>query len=101
MKPVVDWEAKDYINELPAEMGKLGLYKHKIRRYSHGITIECAGERKIDAVPCVKERLHTGVWEVCNRDTNLFEKSNMLDHTDWLIERNGICGKNNFRKLPQ
>ena len=101
VKPVAGWEAKDYINELYVEMGKLGLYKDKIRRYSHCITIEYAGERKIDVAPCVKERLQTGVWEVCNRDTNLFEKSNPLDYTDWLIERNSICGNNNFRKATR
>jgi hypothetical protein len=101
VKPVAGWEAKDYINELHAEMGKLGLYEDKISRYSHCITIEYAGERKIDVAPCVKERLQTGVWEVCNRDTNLFEKSNPLDYTDWLIERNSICGNNNFRKATR
>ncbi|MDQ2148126.1 hypothetical protein RBI22_05360 [Alcaligenaceae bacterium C4P045] len=101
VKPVADWEAKDYINELYAEMSKLGLYKDKIRRYSHCITIEYAGERKIDLAPCVKERLHTGVWEVCNRDTNLFEQSNPLDYTNWLVERNSICGNNNFRKVTR
>lgn len=101
MKPVAGWEAVDYINELYAEMGKLGLYKDKIRRYSHCITIEYAGERKIDVAPCVKERLQTGVWEVCNRDTNSFEKSNPLDYTEWLVERNAISGSNNFRKVTR
>lgn len=101
IKPVADWEAKDYINDLYTEMGKLGLYKDKIRRYSHCITIEYAGERKIDVAPCVKERLQIGVWEVCNRDTNSFEKSNPLGYTDWLIERNTISGSNNFRKVTR
>lgn len=101
VKPVADWEAKNYINDLYTEMGKLGLYKDKIRRYSHCITIEYAGERKIDVAPCVKERLQTGVWEVCNRDTNSFEKSNPLDYTEWLIERNAISGSNNFRKVTR
>lgn len=101
VRPVAGWEAKDYINELYAEMGKLSLYRDKIRRYSHCITIEYAEERKIDVAPCVKERVQTGVWEVCNRDANLFEKSNPLDYTNWLIERNGICGNNNFRKATR
>lgn len=101
VKPVAGWEAKDYINELYAEMAQLGLYQDKIRRYSHCITIEYAGERKIDVAPCVKERLQTGVWEVCNRNTNSFEKSNPLDYTDWLVERNAISGSNNFRKTTR
>jgi len=101
VKPVARWEAKDYINELYAEMGKRGLYKDKIRRYSHCITIEYAGERKIDVAPCVKERLQSGAWEVCNRGTNSFEKSNPLDYTNGLIERNAISGSNNFRKTTR
>lgn len=101
VKPVVGWEAKDYINELYAEMGKLGLYKDKIRRYSHCVTIEYAGERKIDVAPCVKERVQANVWEVCNRDANVFERSNPLDYTTWLIERNTICGGNHFRKATR
>lgn len=101
VKPVDGWEPKDYIDELYVEMGKNGLYKDKIRRYSHCITVEYAGERKIDLAPCVKERRQTGIWEVCNRDTNVFEKSNPMDYTDWLIERNLICGSNNFRKATR
>ena len=101
VKPVSGWEAKDYINELYTAMGELALYKDKIRRYSHCVTIEYAGERKIDIAPCVKERLRAGVWEVCNRDTNAFEKSNPLDYTNWLVKQNTICGNNNFRKATR
>jgi hypothetical protein len=101
VKPVDGWKAVDYVNQLYTEMGKLGLYTDKIKRYSHCITIEYAGERKIDVAPCVRERLQNDVWEVCNRDTNLFEKSNPLDYTNWLIERNTICGSNNFRKVTR
>lgn len=56
---------------------------------------------KIDVAPCIKERLQADVWEVCNRDANVFEKSNPLDYTDWLIQRNSICGSNNFRKATR
>ena len=38
---------------------------------------------------------------MCNRDTNAFERSNPLDYTDWLIERNAISGNNNFRKATR
>ncbi len=101
VEPVDGWQAKDYVNYLYAEFGKLDIYKDKIRRYSHCVTIEYAGERKIDVAPCVKERIYSGVWEVCNRDTNEFETSNPLDYTNWLIERNSIAGSNNFRKVTR
>lgn len=101
VKPVDGWDAKDYVNELYAEFTKLGTYKDKVRRYSHCVTIEYAGERKIDIAPCVKERVYSGVWEVCNRDANAFERSNPLDYTDWLIRKNTITGSNNFRKATR
>lgn len=101
IKPVDDWEAKVYIDELYVEFRKLAVYKDKVRRYSHCVTVEYAGERKIDIAPCVKERRNPNVWEVCNRDTNLFEKSNPLDYTNWLITRNSITENNNFRKVTR
>lgn len=101
IKPVDDWEAKVYINELHVEFSKLAVYKDKVRKYSHCVTVEYAGERKIDITPCVRGRRYSNVWEVCNRDANIFEKSNPLDYTDWLIARNSITGSNNFRKVTR
>ena len=48
VEPVEGWEAKDYINKLGAFFDGHGTYKDKVHRYSHCVTIEYAGERRID-----------------------------------------------------
>lgn len=101
VKPVDGWEAKDYVNNLYSKFQESGVYKEKSRRYSHCVTIEYAGERKIDIAPCVKDRLYSGTYEVCNRNSNQFEKSKPGEYTDWLIDKNSISGKNSFRKVTR
>jgi hypothetical protein len=101
VKPVDEWEAKDYLNELYDVFRSNETYKNIVRRYSHCVTIEYAGERKIDVAPCIKARVFNNVIEVCNRDTNEFETSKPLEYTDWLIDKNAITGNNNFRKATR
>lgn len=101
VKPVEGWEAKDYVNNLYTEFQGSGIYKEKTRRYSHCVTIEYTGEKKIDIAPCVKDRLYSGTYEVCNRNSNEFEKSKPGEYTDWLIDKNSISGKNNLRKVTR
>ena len=51
VKPVDDWEAKDYVNSLYSALEQNTTYKDKLRRYSHCVTIEYAGVRRIDIAP--------------------------------------------------
>jgi Second Messenger Oligonucleotide or Dinucleotide Synthetase domain/Adenylyl/Guanylyl and SMODS C-terminal sensor domain len=99
--PVKDWTAKSYIDELHNIFCQSGIYKDKMRRFSHCVTIEYAGERKIDVAPCVKDRQGWTNWEVCNRTADQFEKSNPLDYTNWLKDRNTWSGNNNLRKVTR
>lgn len=101
VRPVEEWEAKDYLNELYDVFRNNEIYKNIVRRYSHCVTIEYTGERKIDIAPCIQARVLNNVVEVCNRNTNEFETSKPLEYTDWLIDRNAIVGHNNFRKATK
>lgn len=101
IEPVDDWEAKDYLNTLYNVFSDLALYKDKVRRYSHCVTIEYAGERKVDIAPCIERGLFFKNYEVCNRNSNSFEASAPKAYTDWLTERNTIAGKNTFRKVTR
>ncbi|MFS2160654.1 cyclic GMP-AMP synthase DncV-like nucleotidyltransferase [Pseudomonas sp. Pseusp122] len=96
-----NWEAKDYLDKLYTEFKKSSTYQDKVSKYSHCITIDYAGERKIDIAPCVKERNLTNTYEVCNRTTNSFEKSNPKEYTDWLILQNKNSKNNNLRKITR
>lgn len=99
--PKPNWEAKTYINELYAAFSNHGTYKGKVSRYSHCVTIEYAGERKIDIAPCVVDRGGVTRQEVCNRTSNTFERSEPSRYTAWLVERNGWTGGNGLRKATR
>jgi hypothetical protein len=101
VEPVEGWEAKDYINKLGAFFDGHCTYKDKVRRYSHCVTIEYAGERRIDIAPCVKGRFWSNTHEVCNRITNEFETTAALDYTDWVVGRNGVAGGNDLKKVTR
>lgn len=103
VKPKEGWDAKQYINELyNVLVAEKSPYKDKARRWSHCVTIEYAGERKIDLTPCVRDRKWSGSGdEVCNRDTNEFETSKPKEYTDWVVERNSMAGSNSFRKATR
>lgn len=96
-----EWTAKDYVNNLATELGKLPAYQDKVRRFSHCATVEYAGVRKIDVAPCVVNRLYEGQHEVCNRITDLFEESAPLAYTEWVKRKNSIAGGNDLKKVTR
>lgn len=101
VEPVNGWEAKDYVNKLGAFFEGHSTYKDKVRRYSHCVTIEYAGERRIDIAPCVKDRQWQGTYEVCNRMQNEFEPSSPLEYTKWVVGRNAVAGGNDLKKVTR
>ena len=101
VRPVEGWAAKDYVNKLATELGKLPVYADKVRRYSHCATIEYANERKIDLAPCVVNRLYEGQIEVCNRGSDEFELSAPREYTIWVKDKNGVAGGNDLKKVTR
>jgi len=101
VRQVEDWDAREYINSLHSVFANHETYKDKVRRYSHCVTIEYAGERKIDLAPCVIDRGGLSKFEVCNRTLNAFELSEPEKYTDWLIDRNKWTTGNTLRKVTR
>lgn len=101
IKPVTGWDAREYLRTLRAIFANDPTYEEKIRRFSHCVTIEYAGERKIDIAPCVVDRDGVTRLEVCNYNLNTFEASEPIKYTDWLTERNGWTGGNGLRKVTR
>jgi hypothetical protein len=99
--PVDGWDAKTYLSELRATFAASKTYEDKVRRFSHCVTIEYAGERKIDIAPCVVNRQGFITLEVCNFDTNLFEQSKPRSYTNWINERDGWAGLSGLRKTTR
>lgn len=101
LDPVDGWDAKTYISGLRSIFANHGTYEDKVRRWSHCVTLEYAGERKVDVAPCIVNRLYDGSREVCNFDTNAFEASEPERYTAWMIERNAWTGANGLRKVTR
>lgn len=101
VEPVEGWEAKDYVNKLGIFFDGHSTYEDKVHRYSHCVTIEYEGERRIDIAPCVKGRLWANTYEVCNRSINVFETTAALEYTDWVVSRNGVAGGNDLKKVTR
>jgi len=99
--PVAEWDASKYLSTLKAVFTNHGTYKDKATRSSHCVTIEYAGERKVDLVPCIRDRNSVTGHEVCNGNTNVFQRSEPEAYTDWLSERNGWTGGNGLKKVTR
>lgn len=95
------WTAKDYINKLATALESNPTYSEKIRRYSHCVTIEYAGDRRIDIAPCVVNRTFIGQYEVCNRSSDNFEISAPKAYTQWVVNQNSIVGGNDLKKVTR
>jgi hypothetical protein len=99
--PVEGWTAAEYITSLGKVFSDSATYSDKARTWDYCVTVNYASERKIDIAPCVKDRSWKGNLEVCNRPKSQFERSEPVQYTDWLKERNAYSGLNSFRKVTR
>lgn len=99
--PVEGWTAADYVRTLGQAFAESATYADKVKTWDYCVTITYAGERKVDIAPCVKDRLWEGSLEVCNRKTDTFERSEPIEYTKWLRDRNALSGSNSFRKVTR
>lgn len=98
---VEGWSAADYVKSLGKVFADSATYGDKAKTWDYCVTITYAGERKVDLAPCVKDRLWVGSLEVCNRQSDSFERSEPIEYTKWLSERNAFSGSNSFRKVTR
>jgi hypothetical protein len=95
------WTAADYVTKLGEIFSKSSVYGQKSKTWDYCVTIMYAGERSIDVTPCVVGRSWEASIEVCNRATGELERSEPVEYTNWLKERNGYSGSNSFRKVTR
>lgn len=101
VQPVEGWTAKDYVDTLYAALLANGTYKDKVRRWSYCVTIEYAGERRIDIAPVVRGRVFADRDEVCDRTSDEFEVSAPEAYTEWVVSKNSVAGANDLRKVAR
>lgn len=99
--PVEGWDASKYLSTLKTVFTSHGTYKDKASRFSHCVTIEYAGERKVDLAPCIRNRNGVIGHEVCNFNANAFERSEPEAYTHWLSQRNDWTGNNGLKKVTR
>lgn len=98
---VPGWTAADYISSLEEVFNQSELYKDKVKGWEYCVTITYAGFRKIDIAPCIRSRESAEILEVCNAETNRFQRSEPIAYTEWFNERNSYSGNNSFRKVTR
>lgn len=101
VQPVDGWDAAKYIDTLYDAFRANNTYKDMVRRWSHCVTITYANDKKVDVAPVVVNRGGFERLEVCNRDSNQFERTEPRKYTEWLVQRNGYSGNNSFRKVTR
>jgi hypothetical protein len=98
--PVDGWTAAEYVENLGRAFSSSKTYEDKTKTCDYCVTITYAGDRRIDLAPCVVGRLWDGSMEVCNRKGS-FERTEPVEYTDWMKERNAYSGNNSFRKVTR
>lgn len=79
----------DYIADLHESLKANGIYADKLQKNTRCVTVNYAGDFKIDLVPCVTV---SGGYFICNRKTNEFEITDGRGFRDWFNQKNRVTG---------
>ena len=84
-------DPKDYIDDVYRCLKANGNYADKVQKNTRCVTVNYAGEFKIDVVPCIT---YNGNHFICNRKTNEREVTDGTGFRDWFNEKNRITNGN-------
>lgn len=82
---------KDYIDDVYWCLKDNGNYADKVQRNTRCVTVNYAGDFKIDVVPCIT---YNGNHFICNRKTNEYEVTDGSGFRDWFNAKNRITNGN-------
>ena len=82
---------KDYIDDVYWCLKANGNYADKVQRNTRCVTVNYAGEFKIDVVPCIT---YSGSHFICNRKTNKREETDGTGFRDWFNNKNRVTNGN-------
>lgn len=99
LKPIKDWEPKDYIQKIYELFSNSPTYKGKASRHTRCVKLNYAGEFHIDVVPCIRKGGLLGLQDfVCNKLTNKLESCSSVEYSDWVKDKNKVVGNNGLIK---
>ena len=81
----------DYINDVYRCLKANGNYADKLQKNTRCVTVNYAGEFKIDVVPCI---VSNGRYFICNRKTNGYEETDGRGFRDWFDGKSRITNGN-------
>lgn len=84
LAPHAEWQPKDYIENLFAELQAHGTYRDKVEEHTRCVRIDYAGDFHVDVVPYMEIG---GLHYVTNRKTDKHEQSNPEAFNAWIEER--------------
>ena len=84
-------DPKDYIDDVYRCLKANGNYAGKVQKNTRCVTVNYAGEFKIDVVPCIT---YNGNHLICNRKTNEYEVTDGTGFRDWFNEKNRVTNGN-------
>ena len=82
---------KDYIDDVYWCLKANGNYTDKVHRNTRCVTVNYAGEFKLDVVPCITS---DGDHFICNGKTNKYEVTDGSGFRDWFNDKNRITDGN-------
>ena len=82
---------KDYIDDVYRCLKANGNYADKVERKTRCVSVNYAGEFKIDVVPCIT---YKGNHFICNRNTNEYEETDGTGFRDWFNGKNRVTNGN-------
>lgn len=96
IKPVEDWSAKDYIQNLKQEFKKSKLYEGMVSSKSRCVVLDYASDFHLDIVPIICDRIQDGYrknsYDVCNQTSDEFEPTDGEGFAKWWLEQDAIIG---------
>ncbi len=98
VEPIEDWEARQYLDSLYNIFKGNNVYREKIGRYSHCLTLTYAGKRNLDIACCV---MFADETKICNRSGNTFEQTAPKKYTDWVNKKNSHSGNDRLREVTR
>ena len=81
----------NYINDVYRCLKTNGNYADKLQKNTRCVTVNYAGEFKIDVVPCI---VSNGRYFICNRKTGGYEETDGRGFRDWFDRKSRITNGN-------
>ena len=96
-----DWEPKNYLLDLRRALWASSTYKDKAHLSDVCVTLNYARDKKIDILPIFEVAEQDNELNICHHRHNHLIRSEPLEFTSWLIDRNKLSGGNSFRKVTR